>query len=467
MLDRALIDELVDIYFRYIHIAFHNMFHRPSFEESVRDRSIPKVLIYGVISLAARFSKHPSFANIDPRERGRPYAKEAERLLDLHNTSLTTVQACVLMGAIQVVEMDSATESIFYTIACRMAMILDLPNAVARSRLEQELNIRGEKILPSQAAKIPQEQPLLTLLFHSLVWWSVVATDTWSSAALKLPRAIQPRYEVDLPMDERAFAQLTSSDPPCLSGSNPSPAIWYGSSPVAEMIKLNRILHEINVLNAQVASGCLKDQEIQDAVVALSASLETWQSDLPADLRYCPENLSYWANLGFGQLYILLHVNFNHFGQLLFFQFLCQSLAAPSSTLADSYDAYGKNCKRYAAQLCSIIYQAKQNSNTNIVYPLMGHMLVIASTVQIYALLFSGDTNEIDIAKSRLESNFTIISSLEKYWPSLEASSARLSAIHKACLQSQDSSFKLDRWMLRFMQDFARPIGDRESWQGL
>ncbi|KAH8124775.1 hypothetical protein LI328DRAFT_124858, partial [Trichoderma asperelloides] len=55
----------------------------------------------------------------------------------------------------------------------------------------------------------------------------------------------------------------------------------------------------------------------------------------------------------------------------------------------------------------------KQNSNTNIVYPLMSHMLVIASRVQIYALLFSGDTNEIDIAKSRLESNFNIIGSLE------------------------------------------------------
>jgi hypothetical protein len=121
-------------------------------------------LIYGVISLAARFSKHSVFTNIDPRERGRPYAKEAERLLDLHNTSLTTVQACVLMGAIQVVEMDSATESIFYTIACRMAMILDLPNAVSRSRLEQELNIRGDTI-----PALPIPGLFLTLLLISMV----------------------------------------------------------------------------------------------------------------------------------------------------------------------------------------------------------------------------------------------------------------------------------------------------------
>jgi Fungal specific transcription factor domain. len=138
-----LLDELVGLYFRYIHITFHNLFHRPSFEAAVRNESIPRVLVFGVVALAARFSSHPYFANTEPQERGRPYAKEAERLLDLHKTCLTTVQACMLLGAIQVVEMDSATESIFYTVACRLAMILDLPNAPAKTRIEQEVNLRG------------------------------------------------------------------------------------------------------------------------------------------------------------------------------------------------------------------------------------------------------------------------------------------------------------------------------------
>jgi hypothetical protein len=144
MPEQGVCRELVDLYFRYIHVIFHNLFHRPSFEVQVRGGSIPKVLLFGVFALAARFSSHPSFANIDPKERGRPYAKECERLLDLHKTCLTTIQVCVLLGAIQVVEMDSATESVFYTIACRMAMILDLPNAPAKTRIEQEVNLRGE-----------------------------------------------------------------------------------------------------------------------------------------------------------------------------------------------------------------------------------------------------------------------------------------------------------------------------------
>jgi hypothetical protein len=141
--DPDLISELVDLYFRYIHVAFSNIFHRPSFEASVKDGSIPKILLFGVMSLAARFSSHISFANMDPLVRGHAYAKETERLLDLHKTCLTTIQACMLIAAAQVIEMQSTTESIFYTIACRMAMIMDLPNATVNNPIEREVHLRG------------------------------------------------------------------------------------------------------------------------------------------------------------------------------------------------------------------------------------------------------------------------------------------------------------------------------------
>jgi hypothetical protein len=95
------------------------------------------------MGMSARFSQHESLANTPPRERGRPFTREAERLLNLHDTSLTTIQACLLLGASAVVEGESATESVYFSIACRMAMLLDLPNAPATTRIQQELNYRG------------------------------------------------------------------------------------------------------------------------------------------------------------------------------------------------------------------------------------------------------------------------------------------------------------------------------------
>jgi hypothetical protein len=65
------------------------------------------------------------------------------QLLDLRDISLRTVQACVLLGAFSIVEGEAAPEAVYYSIACRIAMLLDLPNAPASTRLEQEVNRRG------------------------------------------------------------------------------------------------------------------------------------------------------------------------------------------------------------------------------------------------------------------------------------------------------------------------------------
>ena len=80
---------------------------------------------------------------MDPRVRGKGWAREASRLLDLRDVSLTTVQSCVLLGAYAITEGEAAAESVYYSVACRMAMLLDLANAPAPSRLEREIRTRG------------------------------------------------------------------------------------------------------------------------------------------------------------------------------------------------------------------------------------------------------------------------------------------------------------------------------------
>jgi hypothetical protein len=40
-------------------------------------------------------------------------------------------------------EGESNTECVYFAIAARMALLLDLPNAPANTRLDQEINLRG------------------------------------------------------------------------------------------------------------------------------------------------------------------------------------------------------------------------------------------------------------------------------------------------------------------------------------
>lgn len=73
-----------------------------------------------------------------------PYYDESTRLLDLRVNSITTIQACVLLGAISTTEDHAITESVYYTVACRMATLLEIARKPVQDPLEREVNIRGE-----------------------------------------------------------------------------------------------------------------------------------------------------------------------------------------------------------------------------------------------------------------------------------------------------------------------------------
>ncbi|CAK7200767.1 hypothetical protein SEUCBS139899_003466 [Sporothrix eucalyptigena] len=456
-IDRDLSDELVDLYFRYIHVAYHNLFHRPSFAAAVQRGTIPKILFFGVAALCARFSSHASLANVEPRARGRPYAQEAERLLDLHDISLTTIQACMLLGHISIVEGEPATESVYFSIACRMALILDLPHTAAATPLQREVNLR--------------------------VWWSIIATDTWSSSALGIPRAIDPRADyttVPMPMDERVFICLPPANDDEEEGVTPlsqptttttlRPPCRPEHSLIAQMIWLNQLLYQITCMNADVAAGRMQPAALEPTIRRLSTALDDWSDALPADMRNTPDNVSYWADQDFGRIFIILHLNYNYAAQLLFYQFLHWNQDADASSPATvaappipSANLYAQKCTSHAAALCALVYHARTHRDTDVSYSLVGHILVVASTVQIYTLLFSADEVAIAAARDRLERNFEIITILRRYWPCVDASLGRLRAFQNACLRCKERSFRLDRWMLRFVLDYGQAIQEREE----
>ncbi|KAF5650228.1 hypothetical protein F25303_4465 [Fusarium sp. NRRL 25303] len=421
--DAALAEDLASLYFRYMHITFHNIFHRATFIAQVKDSSIPKILFFGVAGLSARYSTHPVFASITPWDRGRPYRDES----------------CMLLAANASVEGDSRAESVYQAIASRMAMLLDLPNLPTESVLEQEINRR--------------------------VWWSLITTETWSSATQSLPRYIKPRNNVPLPIDERRFASLTYNMPEIQYDSSPGSSPICNFDPhslVAQMIRLNLLLYDIIVfLNSRVVDTQDEHSVNRSFDHELRHSLDEWADNLPPRLRYSEENVIYWADEGFGAIFITLHINYNHAGQLLFYQNL-QS-AQEQDAGDDSRQGFAQRCKQHATNLCDLIYEAKWRPDTVVLYPLAGHILCLASTVQIHTLLFGIDDDEIMAAKTRLERNFEMISSMNNYWPMNHMSISRLQHFHNACLRSKDDSFRLDAWMLQFLLGFTQDIKDRDA----
>lgn len=99
---------------------------------------------------------------------------------------------------------------------------------------------------------------------------------------------------------------------------------------------------------------------------------------------------------------------------------------------------------------------------------MIGHAVVISSTVQMHILLFPGDEDDAAAARQRLERNFVILSNLQRLWRTVDYSLDRLKEFHEACLRAKEAqfegagdTFRLDKWMLSFLMEFSKPIQQR------
>lgn len=102
-----------------------------------------------------------------------------------------------------------------------------------------------------------------------------------------------------------------------------------------------------------------------------------------------------------------------------------------------------------------MVYQTFDAPGSEVLYAAVAHVIVIASTVQIHTLLFSGDEMQIRLSRTRLERNFEILLQLRPYWSSVDSAMSRLRAFHQTCLRRSKASFVLDKWLVRFLVEFA------------
>ena len=56
--------------------------------------------------------------------------------------SIVTLQTSLLLGAFYGTEGDSLRENLYYSVACRIASLIDVPHCLEDTPLEKELGIR-------------------------------------------------------------------------------------------------------------------------------------------------------------------------------------------------------------------------------------------------------------------------------------------------------------------------------------
>ncbi|KAL3482985.1 hypothetical protein BJX62DRAFT_245350 [Aspergillus germanicus] len=97
----------------------------------------------------ARFSSHPFFDNIPPWHRGRPWLQRAvqefnrrPKLIDIES-----LQGCLLLAFVSLVEMDADQDTLLSAQAVRMVQVLQLPTLLSPEPIRREVEIRRESVV--------------------------------------------------------------------------------------------------------------------------------------------------------------------------------------------------------------------------------------------------------------------------------------------------------------------------------
>ncbi len=219
---------------------------------------------------------------------------------------------------------------------------------------------------------------------------SVVIAGKWSTADMSIAPVIAEYPPENLRLlDEEDFLALRER--PAGHG------IW------TQMAKTIDIFREILDIIIILGSGEIFASQI-NKVNQLAERLGQWEQELPARLKYRPENLTYFQRLGLGKTFLAMHIGYHHYWQLLSFPFL-----DPRND-----NRLASECKKHAMIVSEIASQGGE-----LVYYIIGHILVVSSSIHLHTLLLGG--GDVDRARVYLLSNFDILMKLKKYWPVIDA----------------------------------------------
>lgn len=272
--------------------------------------------------------------------------------------------------------------------------------------------------------------------------------DIWSSSGLRLPRQLQYHESIPLPAEETYFLQSAAVSilPPPARGTG----IW------AEMARLGQIWAQIQELNRSSVEGTLDPAQLHTTVEHLANQLEIWRASLPPFLLNTAPNRAHYLASGLGTSFAALHLGYHYYSEVLFYQFMASATQRNALSVHPS-QTYAERCTEHAMAFCDVLYEADAATNgQECMFIMLGHMLVVTSTVYVHMLLFNdGCAISPDTLRERLQHNFTILTKMQIYWRTLESSLSRLKVFHNACLRSIEGSFDMDRWMLRFILEYG------------
>lgn len=409
-----LLEHYVKLFFRFIHDPVLTIFHKPTFMMLFHQGKIKSYILYAIAALAARFSTDPSLQDIDPRDRGANYYAIGLRLLkmDIDEISIDTIHGCMLISHYSSGYNLVEQEAVYVGVAIRIAHLL---------HLQEEPNT-GDAV---------QDEILRR------AWSILFAADRWSALGNRIPRITGFEYTTDRrparkPMPDIDFLQLTSDTPRI----EHTLGIWAPNRDlhdIASSIHTHQLAVLYNPTSPEASLGRIDE---------IAMDLQHWQSRLPPNFAFNTQNIYLQSSISYGAIFLGTHLSFHYNYVVLLYQFL---------SYADSQSRnYAEQLEYHASKISEIIRWSNKIPNCKLLYSVVAHILVISSSVHLHTLLY-GESKAAKQAKDDLDTNFEHIMTLRRLWPAVDVSAARLRLFEAACLTSNQNTWRMDRWLVKFL----------------
>lgn len=266
------------------------------------------------------------------------------------------------------------------------------------------------------------------------VWWSLYMTDLWCMCGQGLHSQLKDiEAKIELPISDSTFIALRPDPSSVTTAAAAHPRERGIFTHLVTLVPLFEPIHNINRL---IAEGEPHSVELDRQVGRLALDLEDWKRKLPDDAQMSDENLRRQQKLGLGGLLLSLHLAYHHYSILLYFRYLegsgggggvggqhtlsSTSTSTSPSSLDHHTTTYIARCKSHASSFSSLLLLSRQLKGCDVVYPNIGHMATVSSSVLVHSLLFGGP-DELEAVSRELNANFEALIELTQYWPATSA----------------------------------------------
>ncbi|EPX70619.1 transcription factor [Schizosaccharomyces octosporus yFS286] len=328
---------LAEVFFHCCHGQAYNLFHRPTFFESLNNNTIPLVLVYAMCAVSARFSSRMHDQYSPPYMAGEQFAREARRLAldNFDRPDLSLVAALLLLSLHDSGTGENGKSWMYGGMALRMAAALQLNCEQGSNPLDLDNIDSGPRI------------SFLERELRRRTFWSCFLMDRCISSHEHLQFLDENDIGIQLPVHELLFTKQIAGVTQTLDGRilEGVPSIVVPSD-TTENMGVAAYIVKIIVIWGRAVKYFKHDGRRRDPhpfwhrnsdFTQISEALYKWADGLPQRLRYSVVGLENHLSIQQGAQYAFLHLAY-HYTLMWLFRSIGESennqLSRTSSTVS-------------------------------------------------------------------------------------------------------------------------------------